>query len=57
MFNDLGVAVINILAASRSFGNIHCSYQHYQPGKVNLQVSVLLIKLVLVATSYESWMM
>ena len=42
----------NILAASRSCGNIHCSYQHYQPGKVTLQVSVLMIE-YLVATSYE----
>ena len=42
----------NILAASRSCGNIHCSYQHYQPGKVTLQVSVLMIE-YLVVTSYE----
>ena len=39
------------------FGNIHCSYQHYQPGKISLQVSVVMIELVLVATSYEPLMM
>ena len=48
-------AVFNILATSRPFGNIRCSYQHYQPGKITLQVSVLMIELVLVATSYELW--
>ena len=57
MVNDSGAAVFNILATSRSFGNTHCSYQHYQPGKITLQVSVLMIELVLVATSYELWMM
>ena len=35
-----------------SCGNIHRSYQHYQPGKITLQVSVLMIE-YLVATSYE----
>ena len=39
------------------FGNIHCSYQNQQPGKITSQVSVPMIELVLVATSYESWMM
>ena len=57
MFNDSGAAVFNILATSKSFGNTHCSYHHYQPGKITLQVSVLMIELVLVATSYELWMM
>ena len=42
----------NILATSRSCRNIHCFYQHYQPGKMNLQVSVLMIE-YLVPTSYE----
>ena len=37
-------------------GNIHRFYQHYQPAKINLQVSVLMIE-YLVATSYELWMM
>ena len=36
---------------------IHCSYQHYQRGKITLQLPVLVIELVLVATSYELWMM
>ena len=30
--------VSNILATSRSCGNIHCSYHYYQPGKITLQV-------------------
>ena len=34
--------VFNILATSRSCGNIHCSYQYYQPGKITLQVSVVM---------------
>ena len=32
--------VFNILATSRSCGNTHCSHQHYQSGKITLQVSV-----------------
>ena len=31
-----------LTALSRPCGNIHCSYQHYQPGKITLQVSVLM---------------
>ena len=50
------VEVFSILATSRSFGNIHCFYQHYQPGKITLYFSVLIIG-YLVATSYELWMM
>ena len=42
----------DILATSRSCGNTHCSYKHYQPGKTTLQVSVLMIE-CLVAKSYE----
>ena len=48
MYNDS--AVFNILATSRSCGNIHCSYQHYQPGKITLQVSVLMIGYLVVST-------
>ena len=48
--------VFNILATSRSCGNIHCSYQQYQPGKIPLHFSILMIE-YLVATSYELWMM
>ena len=36
--------VFSILATSRSCGNIHCSYQHYQPGKTTLHFSVLMIE-------------
>ena len=48
--------VFNILATSRLIGNMHCSYQDYQPCKITLQVSVLMIE-YLVATSYQLWMM
>ena len=48
--------ISNILATSRLCGNKHCFYQHYKPGKINLQVSVPMIE-YLVATSYELWMM
>ena len=41
---------------SRSCGNIHCSYEHYQPGKITLHFTVLTIE-YLVAASYELWMM
>ena len=51
MYNESVAAVFNILAASRSCGNIRCSYRHYQPGKTNLQVSVPIEYLV--ATTYE----
>ena len=44
------------LATRRSCGNIHCSYQHYQPGEITLQVSMLMIE-YLVSVSYELWMM
>ena len=52
---DSVAEVSSILATSRSCGNIHCSYQHYQPGKITLHFSVLMIK-YLVATSFELWM-
>ena len=55
MYNESVVAVFSVLAASRSCGNIHRSYQQYQPGKITLQVSVMMIE-YLVATSYELWM-
>ena len=56
MYNDSVAEVFNILATSRSCGNMQCSYQNFQPRKVSLQVSVLIIK-YLVATPYELWMM
>ena len=52
---DLVAEVFSILATSRSSRNIYCSYQHYQPGKITLHFSVLMIE-YLVATSYELWM-
>ena len=42
--NDSVAEVFSVLATSRSCGNIYCSYQHYQPGKITLQVSVLIIE-------------
>ena len=53
---DSVAEVFSILATSRSCGNIHCSYQHYQPGEITLQVSMLMIE-YLVSVSYELWMM
>ena len=44
MYNDSVAEVFNILATSRSCGNIHCAYRHYQPGKITLQVSMLMIE-------------
>ena len=55
MYNDLVAEVFNILATSRSCENVHCSYQHYQTGKITLPVSVLMME-YLVAASYELWM-
>ena len=52
MYNESVAAVFNILTTSRSRANIHCSYQQFQPGKITLQVSVLMIE-YLVPTSYE----
>ena len=46
----------NILATSRSCGNVHCPYQHYQQGQIILHVSVLITE-YLVSTSHELWMM
>ena len=41
-------ALFNILATSRSCGNILCFGQNYQTGKITLQVSVLIIKYLVV---------
>ena len=38
--------LFNMLATSRSCGNIHCFVRNYQPGKITLQVSVLIINYV-----------
>ena len=48
---DSVAEVFSILETSRSGGNIHCSYQHYQPFKITLHFPVLMIE-CLVATSY-----
>ena len=53
---DSVAEVFSILATRRSCGNILCSYQRYQPGKITLHFSVLMIE-YLVATSYKLWMM
>ena len=52
MHNESVADVFNILATSRSCGNIHCSYQHYQPGKINLQVLVLMIEYLVATSNY-----
>ena len=52
MQNNSVAAPFNVLAKSRSFGNICCFAQHYQPAKITLQVSVLIIK-DLVAVSFQ----
>ena len=56
MYNDSEAKVFNVLATNRSCENIHCSYQHYQPSKITLQISMLMIE-YLVPKSYELWMM
>ena len=50
--NNSMEAPFNMLATSRSCGNISCFNQNYQPPKINLQVSVLIIK-YLVAISFR----
>ena len=49
-------AVISMLTTSRSCRNICCFDQNYQPRKITLQVSFLIIE-YLVAVSFELWMM
>ena len=48
--------VFGIFATSSSCENIHCSYQHYQPGKTTLHFSLLMLE-YLVVPSCELWMM
>ena len=52
MHNNSVAAPFNMLATSRSFGNIRCSNQNYQQGKTTFQVLVLIIK-YLVAVSFR----
>ena len=49
--NNSVAAPLNMLATSRSCGSITCFDQNYQPGKITLQVSVLIIN-YLVAVSF-----
>ena len=37
-------ALFNTLATSRSCGNMRCVDQNYQPDKITLQVSVLIVR-------------
>ena len=37
-------ALSNLLATSRSSGNMHFFDENYQPGKISLQVLVLIIR-------------
>ena len=40
---DSVAEVFSILATSRSCGNMHFSYQHYQPSKITLHFLILMI--------------
>ena len=51
MQNNSVAELFNTLTTSRSSGNICCYDQNYQPGKIALQDSVLIIK-YLVAVSF-----
>ena len=53
---DSVAEVFGILTTSMSCGNIHCSCQRHQPGKMFLNFAVLMIE-YLVATPYEFWLM
>lgn len=48
--NDSVAAEFNMFVTSKSYGNVRCFDQHYQP-----QDTVLIIE-CLVAVSYEFWM-
>ena len=41
--NNSVVAPFNMFATSRSSGSIRCSDQNYHPGKITLQVLVLIV--------------
>ena len=43
MQNNSVAALFSMLATNRSCGNIRCFDQNYQPGKITLQVCVLII--------------
>ena len=51
MQNNSVAAVFSKLATCKSYGNVRCFDQNYEPGKITLQVSVLIIK-HLVAVSF-----
>ena len=50
--NHSGGVVFNVLATSKSFGDICFFDQHYQPGKISSQVSSVLTIDYLVAVSF-----
>ena len=50
MQNNSVAAPFSMLATSRSCGNIHCFDQNYQPGKMILQVLVVIIKYLVVVS-------
>ena len=56
IYNDSVAEVSIFWRQAGHCGNMHFSYQHYQPGKITLRVSVLMIEYI-VAASYELWMM
>ena len=53
MVGKYRTTVFNMLATSKSFGNIYFFDQQYQPRKITLEVSVLVIE-YLVFVSFES---
>ena len=48
--NNSVAAMFNMLATSRSCGNISCIDLNYQPDKTTLQDSVLIIKYLIAAS-------
>ena len=44
MQNNSVAAPFNVLATNRTCGNVRCFDQNRQPGKINFQVSLLIIK-------------
>ena len=54
--NSGAAAVFSMLPTSKSCGNKYFFDQHYQPGKIASQVSVLMIKYSF-AVCFELWML
>ena len=55
MWNNPVAAVFNMLATSRSYGNIRCCNKNYRPDKITLKLSVLRMEYLL-AEIYKLWM-